>query len=130
MTSYTGPQAAAAQGIYLAGVSVTFQRLSGVAPSVTTTSATVTALVRSSLPDTTEESETGYSGSKPGGLSQDERQILVMFQDLTAAGFPLPLRKGDQALIALTGELLAITRVDPLKRAFTGVIEAYGVGVA
>ena len=121
---------AASQGIQLAGVSVTFKRLTGVAPSVTTTAATVTAIVRSTLPDTTEEGETGYSGNKPGGLSQDERQILVMSQDLTNAGFPLPLKKGDQALLAPTGELLAITRVDPMKRALSGTIEAYGVGVA
>ena len=90
-------------GVYRVGVACTFQRLVGSPPSVTLSpagGARVTAVVRNYLPDTTQESATGYSASQVGSISQGDRQILVMADDLAAAGFVLPVRKGDQVLVA------------------------------
>ncbi len=106
---------------------VTFQRVTGLAPNTTLVSATVTAHVRNYQPDTTEASKTGYSASQPGAITLGDREILVMAADLTAQNFPLPLKKGDNALVADTGEKLKITHVDSTKRAIAGCIEATGV---
>jgi hypothetical protein len=106
---------------------VTFQRVTGLAPNVTIVSATVTAIVRNYQPDGVAESQTGYSGSQVGAITLGDRQILVMASDLAAQNFPLPLKKGDNALVADTGEKLKITRVDMTKRAIAACIEAYGV---
>ena len=90
-------------GVYRVGVACTFQRLVGSPPSVTLSpagGARVTAVVRNYLPDTTQELASGYSASQVGSISQGDRQILVMADDLAAAGFVLPVRKGDQVLVA------------------------------
>ncbi len=126
-------QAAYAEAMSVVGQTVTFQRLVGVAPNVTispTGGAVVTCVVRDYMVDTTETSESGYSASSMGSITQGDRQLLVMSQDLANAGFPLPLQKGDQAIIAATGEVLVITRVDGAKRIMAGCIEAFGTGVA
>ena len=122
-------QATTARMIYKAsgGAQVTFQRVAGLAPNTTLVSATVTALVRNYMPDGVAESAGGYSGSQIGAISLGDRQILVMASDLEAQGFPLPLKKGDNALVADTGEKLKITRVDMTKRAIAACIEAFGV---
>jgi hypothetical protein len=122
-------KATTARMIYKAAGSaqVTFVRVTGLAPNVTETKATVTALVRNYLPAGGPPSVDGYSATKRGGISEGERQILVMASDLAAAKFPLPLIKGDLALVADTGERLKITRVDMTKRAIAACIEAFGV---
>ena len=57
-------------------------------------------------------------------------QILVMAADLAAAGFPLPLQKGDRVVLQAAdetppaGEVLVLTRVDAQKRKLAGCIEA------
>ena len=126
-------QAAYIEAMSVVGQAVTFQRLVGVAPNVTispTGGAAVTCVVRDYIVDTTETAESGYSASSMGSITQGDRQILVMSADLSSAGFPLPLAKGDQAVIAATGEVLVITRVDAAKRIMAGCIEAFGTGVA
>lgn len=123
MQSMTARMIAKAAG----GAQVTFQRVTGLAPNVTIVSATVTALVRNYQPDGVAESQTGYSGSQVGAITLGDRQILVMASDLAAQNFPLPLKKGDNALVADTGEKLKLTRVDMTKRAIAACIEAYGV---
>ena len=109
------------------GAQVTFQRVTGLAPNATLQSATVTAWVHNYLPDGVAESSSGYSGSQIGSISLGDRQILVMSADLAAQSFPLPLRKGDNVLVADTGEKLKITRVDMTKRAIAGCVELFGV---
>lgn len=126
-------QAAYVEAMGIVGQTVTFQRLSGVAPNVTvlpTGGAAVTCVVRDYIVNTTASAQAGYSASSIGAISQGDRQLLVMASDLTGAGFPLPLQKGDQAVIAATGEILVITRVDAAKRIMAGCIEAFGTGVA
>ena len=104
---------------------VTFQRVTGAAPNVTILTATICALVRNYLPDSTAASQQGYSSGQVGGLTVGERSFLVMADDLANAGFPLPLQKGDNLLHADTGEKLTITRIDPHKRGIAGAIEGF-----
>lgn len=122
-------QAAHELAVKTVGQSVTFGRQSGLAPHVTVTSATVTAIVRDFVVDTTTTAASGYAASQVGSITEGDRQLIVMAQDLAAAGFPLPLQKGDTATIAATGEVLTIVRVDAAKRFMAGCIEAFGSGV-
>ncbi len=126
-------------GILRVGQPVAFQRLVGQAPNATITppgGAIVTAAVRSYLPDTTQQAASGYSASQVGNLTEGDRQVLVMAQDLAAAGFPLPLMKGDRIVLQAAdepvpvGEVLTVTRVDAQKRKMAGCVEVYGLGVA
>jgi hypothetical protein len=128
-------QAAHKRAIARAGQAVTFLRLSGVEPNVTTISAAATAVVRDYLPDRQVQTQEGYGSGDVGGITQGERQILVMSADLAAAGWPLNgagfavLQKGDKVTVMMTGEELQVTRVDPGKRYLAGCLEAYAVGV-
>lgn len=129
----SGGEAFAAEGIRKVGVPVIFQRLSGYAPNVTTVSSPVIAKVLGVLPDTTEESQTGYSASKPGSISQDDRLVLVQASALAAAvpPFPLPVKKGDRVVLdPNTHETGVVTKVDYFKRALTGTIEVTVSAVA
>lgn len=111
------------------GQSVTFERMIGFAPNVTTISANVLTALRGKAPDTVEPRASGYGASQPGGLSETEREFLVMASDLAAAGFPLPLQRGDKIIITATGERLSVLRVDAGRRAIAGVIEITAAGV-
>ena len=110
------------------GAQVTFQRVTGEAPNATTQSATVVAFARGYQPDPTIASQQGLGSSEVGSLAFADRTILVMASDLAAQGFPLPMIKGDIAVLD-TGETLTLVRVDSAKRAIAGCIEAFGVGV-
>lgn len=117
----------------VAGQDVTFQRIVGVAPSATLEppdGATVTAVVKEYIPDTTQNSATGWSASQIGSVTVGDRVILVMSKDLADAGFPMPVQKGDQAIIVCTGETLSIVSVDASKRFAAGCIELKAMGVA
>jgi len=102
---------------------VTFTRVSGVAPNATTASATVTAIVRN------------YSGAASGGagstgaITQGNRSLIVLADDLNDEGFPLPLQKHDKVTLTDTGEMLDVQQVDPFKRAAAGAIELQALGV-
>ena len=124
-----GAQAFTRQGVMLVGVPVTFERVVGFSPNATTISATVTAVVRKYQLDTVTVAETGYSASKPGAIRQGDREVLVMADDLAAAGFPLPVLKSDRIVIAATGDVINIIKVDAYKRAFAGCIEIDAAGV-
>lgn len=118
-------------GVQLAGVPVIFNRISGYAPNVTTVaSASITAIVRMMTPDSTAVAETGYSAHNAGSISQDDRLVIVMADDLTAADFPLPVMKGDRVVLSATSEEFEVTKVDPYKRALTGAIEVTIAGVS
>lgn len=123
-------QAATRRALYRAsgGLQVTFSRITGVAPNATLVSATVTAVVRNYLIDTQEAAQEGFSGSMIGGITQGDRQILVMADDLAAHGYPLPVRKSDEIAVE-SGEKMNVTRVDALKRAIAGCIELVASGV-
>jgi len=120
-------QAFTRQGIMLVGIPVTFERVSGYAPNVVIISATVTAKVMKYALDTVTVAETGYSASKPGAIRQGDRQILVMADDLAAAGFPLPVLKSDRVIVP--GDTINIIAVDANKRAMAGCIEIEAAGV-
>jgi hypothetical protein len=127
-------QALTKAAILYCGQPVTFQRLVGQPPSVTLSpsgGAAVSAVVRNYLPDTTAEAASGYSASELGAITEGERLLIVMAADLAAAGFSLPVQKGDQVVLSgTTGELLVVTRADAQKRYFAGAIEVVAVGVA
>jgi hypothetical protein len=127
-------QALTKAAILYCGQPVTFQRLVGQPPSVTLSpsgGATVSAVVRNYLPDTTAQAASGYSASEVGAVTEGDRQLIVMAADLAAAGFPLPVQKGDQVVLSgTTGELLVVTRADAQKRYFAGAIEVVAIGVA
>lgn len=113
------------------GTLVTIKRITGIAPNTVTTpaaGATITAIVRNYLPDGLASSETGYAGGKIGGISEGNRQIIFMADELLAKGFPLPLQKNDRVILQGTGEVLSISRVDIFKRAVAGCVEAYAAG--
>lgn len=133
MSLSTEMTAAYLTALAVAGQQVTFQRLVGVAPSVTLSpagGATVTSAVRQYTPDTTQNSATGWSASQVGSVTLGDRVILVMASDLSAAGFPLPVQKGDQAVIVSTGEVCSVVSVDAALRFAAGCIELKVMGVA
>lgn len=110
------------------GLQVTFTRIVGLAPNASVTNATVTAVVRDYKIDTQEIGQEGFKATSPGAITQGDREVLVMADDLANAGFPLPLQKGDR-LTAETGEKMNIARIDGLKRAVGGCIEIVAAGV-
>lgn len=116
------------QGILLVGVPVTFERVQGFAPNVVIISASVVAKVMKYSLDTVTVAETGYSASKPGAIRQGDREVLVMADDLSAAGFPLPVLKSDRIVLP-TGDVLNIISVDANKRAMAACIEIDAAGV-
>jgi hypothetical protein len=116
-------------GIQLVGIPVRFERVTGYAPNVVITSATVTAKVMKYALDTVTVAETGYTASKPGAVRQGDREVLVMAADLAAQGFPLPVVKSDRIIVADTGDTLNIIAVDAHKRAMAGCIEIDAAGV-
>jgi hypothetical protein len=127
------PAAAAftAKGVCRAGVPVTIVRLIGSAPNVTTVSTDVIAIVRNVIADTQEQAQTNYSASKPGAITQDDRLVILMASDLAAAGFPLPVIKGDRVVLdPTTLETVEVTKADRFKRAFAGAIELTVTGVS
>ena len=123
-------QAFTAAGIERSGVAVTFQRLSGFTPNVFTFSADVKAIVSMDRDDGQEVGQTGYSSRKPGTITQDSRDLIVMASALVAARFPLPLRKHDRVILAMTGEKFSVIHVNAYKRALSGAIELTIVGVS
>ena len=112
-------------------VAVTIQRVAGYAPNVTTVaSVVVTAIVRNVLPDTTAAAQAGISASTPGAVTQADRLVIVLADDLAAAGFPVPVARGDQVILPDASELANVLRVDPYKRALAGAVEIFIAGVA
>ena len=117
------------RAIYAAGgVQVTFTRVTGVAPNAVTKSATVKAVVRHYKIDTRETGQEGFKPASPGAITQGDREILVMADDLAAGGFPLPVQKGDK-IAAATGEKMHVISADALKRSVAGCIEIQAAGV-
>lgn len=117
--------------IHKVGVAVTFRRITGAAPNTTIVpigGAVVTAIVREYRPDRAAASEGGYGAGQIAAVGLGDRQVIVMADELTAAGFPLPLQKDDQIIVTSTSELLVVREPDSAKRAVAGCIEMYAVG--
>ncbi len=127
----TSPNAAAGYRRALAkrGIPVTVTRINGVSPNAVTVTAQVSAVVIDYTPDTTTVEQTGYSASKVGALTQGDRLVILMGDDLQAQGFPLPMRKHDRITLP-TQDVLDVVEVDPFKRGVAGAIELKAAGIA
>jgi hypothetical protein len=119
-------QAALRNMVNTIGQMVTFQRVVGVAPNVTIlpapNGATLMARVRGYTPESTEVAETGYASSQVGAITQTDRKVIVVADDLAATGFPMPVKKNDK-IILVDGTKGNVTEVDAHKRSFSGGIE-------
>ena len=62
-----------------------------------------------------------------GGIVQGDRRLIVLAEDLIARQFPLPLRKGDKAIIR--GRECNIEAPDDNTRRVQGVLIAYELQV-
>jgi hypothetical protein len=103
------------------GISVTFQRVTGQAPNVVTTTAMVDAIVMNY------QVEPGVMNIAPeGGVSLGDRMIIAIQDDLRLQQFPLPVRKNDKVLV--NGEWLNVETIDPNKRELAGAIEVHARG--
>jgi hypothetical protein len=104
------------------GERVTIQRISGTAPRTVSFSAEVMANVQAYAPDSTEVSQTGYAATQPGAITQSDRKVIVIAQDLLDQRFPLPIRKNDKIILA-DGAKCNVNGVDAHKRSIAGAIE-------
>jgi hypothetical protein len=116
-----------------AGQSVRVQRWTGQAPNKVVVEAIVMAFVQKYAPDATAVSETNFSASKQGAITQTERHVILLACDLEAAGFPTPMpgncivKKNDKVVVQ--GETLNVDDVDPNTRVFVGALDLTVVGV-
>lgn len=109
------------------GQTVTFIRNVGVAPNITQASATVMAHVASYTPDAEVMARTEFSARRIGAITQGDRKIIVLADDLANAGFPVPLQKNDKAIV--DGETLNVVSVDPNTRHMASAVELVVAGV-
>lgn len=128
MTILTAHRDAHRRAIAMRGVPITFRRITGAAPNSTKVEKTVNAVVTTLVSDQLSSSRSGYSQSLVGSLPQGSRRIIVMAEDLQAAGFPLPVKSNDGITLD-TGERLNVTQVDAETRAVAGAIELLAAGV-
>lgn len=131
MTVATNPGALAGyrRALAIRGILVAVTRINGVAPNAVTQSVDVKAIVLDYTPDTTTVGQTGYPAGKQGALTQGDRMVIVLEDDLRAQGFPLPLRKHDRITLP-TNDVLDVVEVDPFKRAVAGATELKAAGVS
>lgn len=103
------------------GQPVTFRRVSGQAPNVTTADAMVEAIVMNY------QAAPSVMSSQPAAtVTLDDRMVIVIESDLRRQQFPLPVRKNDK--IEVNGEWLNVEALDPNKRALAGAIEIHAKG--
>ena len=121
-------QSAYRRAIQRTGELVTVRRVSGTAPRTASFSVEVYANVQTYAPETTEPSEAGYSASQLGGITQNDRKVIIVAQDLADARFPLPVQKNDKIVLA-NGDVLNVTGVDEHKRQLAGAIELTAAGI-
>jgi hypothetical protein len=111
------------RAIARAGQPVTFQRVTGQAPNVTTGNYQVSAIFRAYQPTTA----IGGTVVRSAEITEGLREFIVLSDDLSAAGFPLPLLKNDKIIVGT--EKFNITEVDPGTRIIAGAIQGKAVGV-
>lgn len=117
------------RALALKGIPVVVTRVTGFAPNTVTFSSTLMAIVENYTPDSTAVAETGFSSSKVGAISQGDRMVILMSDDLVQQNFPLPLQKNDKIALP-TGDVLNVEQVDSYKRALAGAIELKATGIA
>lgn len=70
---------------------------------------------------------TGYALDElVGGIGQGDRKVIIPAKDVEASGFPLPFRKGSDAVM-VRGTRLTIQSVDDSTRRIAGRLIAYDV---
>lgn len=121
-------QAAHRRWIQRTGELVTIRRISGTAPRTVSFSVEVYANIQTYAPDSVQPSEAGYSPSQLGGITQNDRKLIIVAQDLANARFPLPVQKNDKIVLA-NGDVLNVTGVDEHKRQLAGAIELTAAGI-
>jgi hypothetical protein len=111
------------------GVPVKFRRVVGSPPNAVPVEATVKAVIQRMTPDTRADARLGFADTQPGSFTQHMRNVLVMADDLTAQGFPLPVREGDDLFVINSETKLSVSQVDTETRAIAGAIEIIATGV-
>ena len=112
------------------GQRVIVQRILGYAPNSAAISVEVDALVADVIGDAAAADRTGYRSTEPGGITQDNRNVIVMAQDLELGRFPLPVQKRDKVILMRSGEQYDVATVDLEKRSLAGAIDLTVTGVA
>ena len=112
------------------GVPVTLTRIFGFPPNSWTVSANLTAKVAKVQADRTAPTRDGLSASAPGAITQSDRTVRIMADDLADSRFPLPVRKGDKLTLPGSSETFEVSEVDPFTFGMAGAIELTVTGVA
>lgn len=60
-----------------------------------------------------------------GGITQGDRRVIMLAEDLATAGFPLPLTRTDKLIVR--GKELAIHALDDSTRRINGELIAYDI---
>lgn len=94
------------------GEAVTVSRLSGQAPSLTTTSADVYAVIAGYTPE-----------ELAAGVIQGSRRVIVLSDDLSRQGFPIPVTVNDKVKITAEGRECNVMAVDLNSRRMAGAYE-------
>lgn len=105
------------------GQPVTFRRVTGEAPIISTFDAIVTAIVKSYVPT----SATG-AFAHDADVSRGNRMVIVLSDDLADKRFPLPVVKNDKIFVG-DNEFTVIS-VDANKRYPAGALEIEALGVS
>lgn len=126
----TDPSAVAfmRQAIDAVGVPIVLQRVFGYAPNATTFSVNLTARVAKVTADSGAVSREG--GSAPGAVTQNDRTVRIMADDLANSRFPLPVVKGDKVILPPGGDTFDVSEVDPFTFAMAAAIELTVTGVS
>ncbi len=112
------------------GVPLTLARAIGYAPNLTTFSVSLRAKVALAAPDSTAPSQEGLGSSGADAVTENDRTVTVMAEELFRSRFPMPVQKGDLVTLPETLEQYTVTRVDPYALAIAGVIRLTITGVA
>ena len=120
-------KAAYRRALQRAGQDVTVQRWTGQAPNRTVTQATVKAFVQKDMADFRAVARTDYSSSKQGAITQSDIHVVLLTDDISDRGFPLPVQKDDKVVVQ--GETFNVDIVDANTRIFAGAIDLTVTGV-
>lgn len=73
---------------------------------------------------------TGYAPDElVGGVQQGDRKVVVLAEDVAAAGFPEPIQPGGRDKIVVRDRVLNVEAVDDNTRRVDGVLIAYELTV-
>lgn len=118
------------EAIERVGVPIVLSRAFGYAPNVTTFSVNLRAKVLLAAPDGSAASQQGLGAGGAGAVTETDRSVIVMAEELYRSRFPLPVKKGDLVTLPETTEQLTVTQVDPYLMAIAGAIKLTVAGVA